>query len=546
VKRTAIYIALILAVILAAGCPMNPSMFEEGDFAVGAPSGSFALPDDQNNDTARSRAAVFEFKTFFPVKMTVNVDLYGPSADEDGEIGLLDPSAADVFLTLRDDEGNLVYEGLIGGDGTLSADVFLPAAPEDITLTLRAAGFEPRTITIEEMVEYEKIERTIAMLQSSGVITAREAAPENDRDGDGVPDDQDVSPDDPREAYAIRIPAEGNLSVAYEDLFGHADAGDADYNDFIAAYHITEYVDAESKYLSRIEFEVTAREKIAGYDHLFGIRIDSFTGWADLNWGKKEKVGKIVKPIKKWVYKAPLEVPVFLYTSRAKGEVRTFTVTFKEPQYIGDTESPEGETVIVDRAPFNPYLYVWTTGKDVHLVGEETLRKSNNPGAVYLDGNNFPWGLLVPAEWTPPVETQRIEDFYPDFTEWRTSKGELKKDWYLNYKDPNAPPPPDVYPYPVTGPADAYFEQGIGAIQTVTLITDAPAEDNVSFHSSELPLTTSTGFEYATLDADTGVISVRGAPYTGSQYDIDVTVWIEDGTGLKSEEFVITLHFIVS
>jgi hypothetical protein len=176
-------------------------MFEEGDFAVWTPSGSFTLPEDQSDDTARSRAA--------------------------------------VFLTLRDEEGNLVYEGLIGDDGTLSAEVFLPAAPEDMTLMLEAAGFEPRTVEIEEMVEYEKIERTIAMLQAAGMITARDAALENDRDGDGVPDDQDISPDDPDEAYAIRIPAEGNLSVAYEDLFGHADAGDADYNDFIALYNIT-------------------------------------------------------------------------------------------------------------------------------------------------------------------------------------------------------------------------------------------------------------------------------------------------------------------
>lgn len=539
-KRTVIYIALILAVILAAGCPMNPSMFEEGDFTVGAPSGSFTLPEDQSDDTARSRAAVFEFKTFFPVKMTVNVDLYGPSADEDGEIGLLDPSAADVFLTLRDEEGNLVYEGMIGDDGILSADVFLPAAPEDMVLTLEAPGFEKRTVEIEEMVEYEKIERTIAMLQAAGMISARDAALENDRDGDGVPDDQDVSPDDPREAYAIRIPAEGNLSVAYEDLFGHADAGDADYNDFIALYNITEYVDAEGENLSRIVFEVTGREKIAGYNHLFGIRIDSF--------GDSEDTASVEGELLNFRgyrnsfslkgLKAPLEVPVFLNTDKAVGETVSFTVIFDEVQNI----DPDKGAVGVDRSPFNPYLLVLNTGHDIHLVGEETLRLSINPGAVYLDGNNFPWGLLVPAEWTPPEETKRIEDYYPDFTEWRTSKGELKKDWYLNYRDPNAPA--NNPPYPVIAPFTSKTYPEDTGIKTFQLSIDEqdglkdPDGDQVFFRSSDLP-------DWITLDENTGEVEVDT---TDSHSAEEILFWSEDENGgdTKDKAVSVTLRVVFS
>jgi len=97
-------------------------------------------------------------------------------------------------------------------------------------------------------------------------------------------------------------------------------------------------------------------------------------------------------------------------------------------------------------------------------------------------------------------------------------------------------------PYAVIGPAEAYFEQGIGAEQTESLITEAPGDpdgDSVTFESGTLP----TG---VTLDQFTGVISVIGAPYTGSDYTEDITVWTEDEHGLKSEEFVITLHFTTS
>jgi len=535
VKRTFFYTALIITVILVAGCPMNPSMFDADDFEVGASAAIFTLPDDVSSDTVRSRAAVFEFKTLLPVDVVIAVDLYGTDGPGDDDIIKLDPSMADVFLRMHDEEGNTVFQGLVGDDGVLSTVVYLPAAQEDITLSLEAAGFDGRELRVKNMVSYEKIVRTLSMLQSRALITARSI--QEDADGDGVPDGEDVSPKDPNEAYAIRIPAEGNLSVAFEDLFGHADAGDADYNDFIAAYNITEYVDSSATLVSRIEFDVTAKEKIAGYNHLFGIRMDSFTGEASVS-GKFINYWGYEVPYYRSGIDAPLEIPVFKNTSKALGKNVKFTVKFKTPQNI---DGNAGE-VIVDRAPFNPYLFVWDTGKDIHLVGEETIKDSENPGAVYLDGNNFPWGLLVPVDWDPPAEGERIENYYPDFTAWRESGGVSNEDWYENYVDPNAPAP-DVYPYPVTGPGEASFEQGIGAVQTVTLQTDAPAEDNVTFHSSTLPLLYYSN-EYATLDPDTGVISVIAAPYTGQQYDEEITVWVEDANGLKSEEFVITLHFV--
>jgi hypothetical protein len=80
----------------------------------------------------------------------------------------------------------------------------------------------------------------------------------------------------------------------------------------------------------------------------------------------------------------------------------------------------------------------------VHLLGEESIEGSENPdGSLFMDENNFPWGLLVPADWINPEETRRIEEYYPNFTPWRLSGGSEHRDWYLNYVDPLTDP--DVY-----------------------------------------------------------------------------------------------------
>ena len=93
----------------------------------------------------------------------------------------------------------------------------------------------------------------------------------------------------------------------------------------------------------------------------------------------------------------------------------------------------------MDRPPYNPYLYVKNTGNDVHLVGEESLDGEYDP-LMFMDGNNFPWALLVPNTWQPPTEAHRIEEFYPRFTRWRESGGELSRDWYL-HDEPWEPEP---------------------------------------------------------------------------------------------------------
>ena len=104
-----------------------------------------------------------------------------------------------------------------------------------------------------------------------------------DTDGDGVPDLYDAFPGNPAAAFVQNVPADGPVSdgIAFEDLFGRSQAGDADYNDFIAEYRIQEILDPD-EIVRSIRVDANARVKLAGYNHEFGIRIDGFEGSATL------------------------------------------------------------------------------------------------------------------------------------------------------------------------------------------------------------------------------------------------------------------------
>ena len=105
--------------------------------------------------------------------------------------------------------------------------------------------------------------------------------------------------------------------------------------------------------------------------------------------------------------------------------------------------APHLEQDQVSRSPYDPYLYVYNTGFDIHLIGQEPLTGSNNSVDTFQDAEGFPWALLVPSDWQHPPETVRIETVYPLFTQWRESFGAAASDWYLfPYDATNLPPDP--------------------------------------------------------------------------------------------------------
>ena len=423
-KKAIAYSLVAAMLVLLVSCPNPLSQVPFND--------AVSLPPDLVNDVPRSLSGPFTFETLLPVTLNLQVDLYAMAARAKGPGSLqkLPADAAAVIVDLRDTRGNTVYEGKVKADGTLGAMLRLPAAPEDMILTLSADKFGERAISIKDMRRYIEVNRTVSL--ASNDIATKDIG-SSDRDGDGVPDDKDDYLDDPNAAFTVHVPANGPLTIAFEDLYLHASAGDADYNDFIAKYNLTLILNADNK-IVRLEGEATAAVRLAGYNHRFGIVVGPFEGDARLSvtYLNSGIAQKSAVPIgTKQLVSGRANIVLFVSTKDSIGKTTTFSLDFDTPQ---DQSS-------IDQPPYDPYLYVYNTGYDIHLIGESALPGSRNPsGSAFRDAEGFPWALLVPSDWKHPDETQRIEVPYPRFSLWRQSMGTEFTDWYLHYYDPYVAP----------------------------------------------------------------------------------------------------------
>ena len=419
-KKSAIFLAgLVLLLSLVIGCSM-PALL------AGKTSGRVALPPDAIGDQMRSSSGEFTFETLLPVDLSIQVDLYQRDLSVQGSSALLGlaPQEATVFATLTDSKGNQVYAGRLRADGTLEAQVQVPAALEDMTLTLSGDGLEERSVSIREIQRYSAVSRRMGMIaagprsKGDGLL---------DTDADGVPDIHDVAPADPAYAFSTTVPADGYLTIAFEDLFRQAQAGDADYNDFIAKYKIEVRSNGDGITAYRVEAEAVV--KLAGYNHLFGILVDRFAGGGTLSIEYYDKNGVLTTKVDNLRVENQANVVLFPSTRDSVKRKTVFTLTFDKAQSSAELMQP----------PLNPYLLVSNTGYDIHMIGRQALPSSRNPGDPFRDAQGFPWALLIPVDWKHPIEAQRIEIPYPRFPLWRESSGDEHVNWYLHYYDPYIP-----------------------------------------------------------------------------------------------------------
>jgi LruC domain-containing protein len=560
--KTARYLFVAIGLVL-----LLSSCFMSNPWLSGGEGDSVYLPPDVINDTARSFSEPFEFETLLPVSLKLEIDFYELDSGGLGAKANEIPSAAGkavVFIT--DSGGNVVYEGGVQADGTVNAQLALPAAPEDMVLTVKAQGYEDRSVKITDLVNYSEINRKMGLM-SEGLSAKALSSPESwDRDGDLVPDIYDAFPDDPDYAFTLRYPSAEDefLTVAFEDLYLQERAGDADYNDFLAQYKITEIYNGENK-LSKITGEATAKVKIAGYNHEFGIAVRYDTDKSDQievtvkatyydKYGKEHKDETVIPfedieiPGEK-VYKDRIinkaVIPLFKSTKDAIGETATFEITFEGPI----------ERDRVELAPFDPYLRVKETTYDIHLVGKDPLPDTKNPLESYdnyddpetfnfMDGEGFPWALLVPVDWEHPPETVRIEKVYPFFTNWRLSKGASNTNWYLRKRDPLNEPPdaptltPDMLEFKAT---DLTLQE---AKIDITLGTDPDGNDPVTLHWSVPPTYITVEENKEGPESHKVIVDLPEESSFDPPEELNIYFWCEDAKGARSDFAPLNLKFV--
>ncbi len=266
-----------------------------------------------------------------------------------------------------------------------------------------------------------------------------------DSDGDGVPDDTDVWPNDPTKAYLSIYPSGSKYYFnLYEDLW--PGLGDYDFNDVILKTKLHTYKN--------------------GQNQLVGGKVISSVYWigggiprgAGIEWFKSNGSATQLTylPDQTVTFTEPTNVvsdpvvfnAVKLFDGNITGSLND-TVDF---EYTWD------HTVAGNSLCIQVYIYM-NRYHEVHMYGypptkaaDMSLFETSNdasqttwawnpgdqftsPANFYKTSNNLPWGLEISAtEFRVPNEKIEILNAYPQFQAWAESGGSVNVDWY-NYPD---------------------------------------------------------------------------------------------------------------
>jgi len=302
-----------------------------------------------------------------------------------------------AIIKVMSEEGELTI-AVTASNGSSSFKLSLGNTTEKVTLLIDHPTCETKTVEIENIQNISAVIRTIylELKESGGPADDQTAHQENpDRDNDGVPDDADEFPDDPFLIGSVN----GEFTIAFEDNW--PGKGDADFNDMVVRLKIKEYID-NNNMVSKIDVVSRILAAGAGYKNQLWIAVLDkdyeliFNPHQDLKgkWNAREKDTYVLAPEHKLEIKLAAPVP-------------------------RDTLEP---------MPYDPFIKCNGNDKNqVHLAFVETRFKFK-----VVDEDNFPWAVLVPADWAWPYEGVSILTAYPEFKSWYESKGADYKEWYLH------------------------------------------------------------------------------------------------------------------
>lgn len=337
----------------------------------------------------------------------------------------VDGSLVQVIARYSVNEGDVVIfnattneEGQVSG--TITYDRASPVVTIQVSNGSTFADFEV------DLTAVQVINRRVRF---NADLTVTPYVPVSDRDGDGVPDEDDMYPDDALRATMVKYPAEGYYTIAYEDLYPRR--GDADFNDYVVRASFEEDLNAEGKVV-RIRAKYTHVAKGAGYNHTLQFAVKGADPASGYSLRRFDELG----------------APVSTDSGSLTGSVE---VLGNSSQTISSQNSKASQTFQIGHSveielalatplnrtqavapPYDTFIHVITTGHDIHLPG----RYFNEDGTdKYIDNLGFPWGLVVGGDFAWPYERQDIHDAYTGFQPWYESGGVNNADWYKTPTD---------------------------------------------------------------------------------------------------------------
>ena len=219
--------------------------------------------------------------------------------------------------------------------------------------------------------------------------------------------------------------------MAFEDLYPNP--GDADYNDFVMAFHATESYDADGG-LDTINMSFAPMARGAGYNHSVWLDLDgvidrhrtNITTETDPLYNGDAIVKVSYTNLENGsshsqYFDKDDDIPIFHNTRATLAGFANVDshapITF--PKWKTDVEITLADSVntllergLPDESSYRVYMHVNNTNKDIDLAAV-------NPGDGMIDSNGFPFGLVVPSGWQWPLERVHIDQAYQHFDDYR-------------------------------------------------------------------------------------------------------------------------------
>lgn len=368
-KKLSIFLCVTALSIFLIGCSGDSG---ESD---NASQDSASLPGDVVNDVIES-GKDFDYSTIKTYGFELSVKDAESNPIDKCSILIFDDDSGEINRSTTDQEGKAVFS------------VTVKRTNKSFKVELTHPAYQTKVVVIEDIEKLEKILREIFLAKKVEEVKIV------DSDNDGVADDSDAFPNDPRYVGTNY----NEYTIAFEDLYPNK--GDADFNDLVVKLNIEEYVNGKDEVV-KIVLKSKVLASGAGYSNVFGINIKGVRYMLLEN--PKGDLGN------QW---------------NARKTDKFVDANFHEK--VIEFEQPVKRSELAPM-PYDPFIVCnKVAGREVHLPFVQTDYKDK-----VLDSDGFPWAILVPENWEWPYETVKIYLAYPKFKEWYESKGELNKDWYL-------------------------------------------------------------------------------------------------------------------
>jgi LruC domain-containing protein len=230
-------------------------------------------------------------------------------------------------------------------------------------------------------------------------------------------------------------------TVAYEDQFPKR--GDYDFNDLVVAYRVYFELDSSGNAVG-IGGEGYLVARGGGFDTDWHLRLPlpaTASGNGTVTVFAPDQLTPLAGHPRKVNFNGAADLQVFtnlatlwrdggndfVNTPKDQALVRGHRFTF---QLRLDSALPANQ---LPATPFDPYLYVYNTGYEIHLPGRNAVLGNSlnvrDGQTGFVDPSGYPFAMVLPQDWQVPVEYIDLGLAYGDFLGFVRGDA-AKQDWY--------------------------------------------------------------------------------------------------------------------